>query len=86
MSSDIKELQEDLEVVGLKPIIIDENTDFNSPEFQELGKKLIKAKHQEEESEPDYEDNLSDVEADSQTLASAGFGTDEDYGYYGGDE
>ena len=30
--------------------------------------------------EPDHEDNLSDVEADSQTLASAGWGSDEDYG------
>ena len=35
---------------------------------------------EEHYNEPDYEDNLSDVEADSQTLASAGFGTDEDYG------
>lgn len=31
---------------------------------------------QEEEYEPDYED-------DGDALASAGFGTDEDYGYYG---
>ena len=30
-------------------------------------------------SENDYEDNLSDVEADAMTLASAGMGTDEDY-------
>jgi hypothetical protein len=28
----------------------------------------------------------NDVEADADTLASAGYGTDEDYGYYGGDE
>jgi len=28
----------------------------------------------------DHEDNLSDVEADAMTLASAGMGTDEDYG------
>ena len=27
----------------------------------------------------DCEDNLSDVEADAATLASAGYGTDEDY-------
>ena len=32
------------------------------------------------------EDNLSDVEADSMTLVSAGWGTDEDYGYYGGED
>ena len=30
----------------------------------------------------DDEDGLSDVEADAQTLASAGCGTDEDYGCY----
>ena len=34
--------------------------------------------------EPDCEDNLSDVEADAMTLASAGWGTDEDYGDYDG--
>jgi len=32
------------------------------------------------------EDNMTDAEADADTLASAGWGTDEDYGYYGGDE
>lgn len=30
-----------------------------------------------------HEDNLTDVEADAMTLASGGWGTDEDYGYYG---
>jgi hypothetical protein len=34
----------------------------------------------------DFEDSYSDVEADADTLASAGYGTDEDYGYFGGDE
>ena len=28
------------------------------------------------------EDNYTDVEADADTLASAGWGTDEDYGYF----
>lgn len=32
-----------------------------------------------------YEDRWSDVEADADTLASAGWGTDEDYGLIGGD-
>ena len=31
-------------------------------------------------------DNMTDAEADADTLASAGMGSDEDYGYYGGDE
>jgi len=35
------------------------------------------------EREMDYDDGLTDVEADSMTLASAGYGTDEDYGYFG---
>lgn len=30
-----------------------------------------------------YSPEMSDVEADADTLASAGHGTDEDYGYYG---
>jgi hypothetical protein len=29
--------------------------------------------------------HMTDVEADADTLASAGYGTDEDYGYYGDD-
>jgi len=33
-----------------------------------------------------FEDSYSDAEADADTLASAGWGTDEDYGYFGGDE
>lgn len=32
------------------------------------------------------EDNYTDVEADADTLASCGWGTDEDYGYYGDGE
>lgn len=34
----------------------------------------------------EFEDSYTDAEADADTLASAGMGTDEDYGYYGGDE
>lgn len=33
-----------------------------------------------------HEDKMTDVEADADTLRSAGYGTDEDYGYYGGDD
>ena len=43
------------------------------------------------EPDPDDDPNLQehdpfrdDVEADADTLRSAGYGTDEDYGYYGG--
>lgn len=40
----------------------------------------------DEDPDLDYpEDNLSDVLADSMTLAGAGWGTDEDYGYFGDD-
>jgi hypothetical protein len=42
----------------------------------------------DEEPEEDYEEDqfMSDAEADADVLASAGWGTDEDYGYYGEDE
>ena len=33
-----------------------------------------------------WNDIASDAEADADTLASAGMGTDEDYGYFGGDD
>ena len=33
-----------------------------------------------------WNDVADDVEADADALVSAGMGTDEDYGYYGGDE
>jgi len=38
----------------------------------------------EDNYEREREDNFrDDVDADANTLASAGYGTDEDYGYYG---
>jgi hypothetical protein len=40
----------------------------------------------EDEDYPDEyndDDGLTDAEADAMTLAGAGWGTDEDYGYYG---
>jgi hypothetical protein len=41
-----------------------------------------------DEQEPDDEpgDGMTDAEADADTLKSAGWGTDEDYGYFGEDE
>ena len=41
----------------------------------------------EDDYEREREDNFrDDVDADANTLASAGYGTDEDYGYYGENE
>ena len=40
----------------------------------------------EDFEDEDGEDHMTDVEADADTLASAGYGTDEDYGYFGGDD
>jgi hypothetical protein len=37
-------------------------------------------------TEDEHDQFLTDAEADADALASAGFGTDEDYGYYGGDD
>lgn len=45
--------------------------------------------YDEEEEEsyiPEDDDGLTDVEADAMTLAGAGWGTEEDYGYYGSSE
>jgi hypothetical protein len=36
--------------------------------------------------EDEQEDYISDADADGDALASAGWGTDEDYGYYGGED
>jgi hypothetical protein len=41
--------------------------------------------HAEEMYDPDEPFGMTDVEADADTLASAGWGTDEDYGYFGDD-
>lgn len=38
------------------------------------------------DDDADDDRDLSDVEADAATLASAGWGTDEDYGYFGGED
>jgi hypothetical protein len=38
----------------------------------------------EDDFEPEYDDSMDGDAASA--LASAGFGTDEDYGYFGGDE
>ena len=40
----------------------------------------------EAEQEAEWDMFRDDVEADADALASAGFGTDEDYGYFGEDE
>lgn len=40
----------------------------------------------EPETDNEGDQFLSDAEADADALASCGFGTDEDYGCYGGDE
>lgn len=44
--------------------------------------------HQDADEDNLYEpdDLMTDVEADTDVLRSAGYGTDEDYGYYGGDD
>ena len=41
---------------------------------------IIRKEFETIDEPPDYEDNMSDVEADADTLSSAGWGTDEDYG------
>ena len=61
----------------------------DTPIFVELmtmqeARERFSEEDEEDPSEPDQ--FMSDAEADADALASAGFGTDEDYGCYGGIE
>jgi hypothetical protein len=48
-----------------------------------IGEEIVRI--EQIEYDENYEDTWTDVEADADTLASAGWGTDEDYGYFGDD-
>ena len=54
-------------------------------QFRDEIEEAINDRFNDLEGVYDYEDNLSDVEADAMTLESCGWGTDEDYGYFGDD-
>jgi hypothetical protein len=53
--------------------------------FTMLGYSVSDIDNAYEPTEWDDSDGLTDAEADAMTLAGAGYGTDEDYGYYGDD-
>ena len=53
-----------------------DDSDFNDSDFDESFDNWF----------DEDDDLMSDVEADADTLTSAGWGTDEDYGYYGGED
>ena len=57
------------------------------PQFSAWRSGAEDASHDQERVECDLEpdDFMSDSEADADALASAGYGTDEDYGFYGDD-
>jgi hypothetical protein len=57
--------------------VIDPNDDFTCDDFME---------DQHIDNEMEWEDGDFDRFADGDALASAGFGTDEDYGFFGYDE
>lgn len=63
------------------------NIYFCDPEEVEQEDKLSSSDDESSEEIGDGSDcegaDMSDVEADADTLRSAGWGTDEDYGYYG---
>ena len=76
---------------ALKDVVFDIQDELNSGDlsFAEIAERYdVPVATVEEifalmmEQEEDYE---PDHEADGDALASAGFGTDEDYGYYGED-
>ncbi len=71
-----------------KPVYEMSNLELNA-HIEELHEMLDDAlternvrDHGDPDMSDDYDDGLSDVEADAMTLSSAGWGTDEDYGYY----
>ena len=51
--------------------------------IEAIGEEIVRI--EQIEYDENYEDTWTDVEADADTLASAGWGTDEDYGYFGDD-
>ena len=57
--------------------MFDDDTYFNDSDFDESFDNWFDFE--------DEDDFLSDLEADADAFASIGWGTDEDYGYYGGD-
>lgn len=82
---DLKELEETLNMYVKKHPGLRYIEDIHNEVKSELDRREHGAEENEypEEPEDQYRD---DAEADADTLASAGFGTDEDYGYYGGDD
>lgn len=69
----IYDIQDELRRGDLSFREIAERYDVSLSSVEEILQDLM---DQEQDYEPDYED-------DGDALASAGFGTDEDYGYYG---
>lgn len=50
------------------------------------GDDVSECEHDEPDAEDDGEPRCNDLSDDAEALASAGFGTDEDYGCYGGED
>ena len=52
----------------------------------DYAKEFADTEQDELDDDPEIGDGMTDAEADANVLASAGWGTDEDYGYYGHDD
>ena len=48
--------------------------------------EFLPALTEDDDDCPEIGDGMTDAEADADTFRSCGWGTDEDYGYFGGDE
>jgi hypothetical protein len=56
---------------------------FCSPGCQQAHEDEMDSMYDEGEEMPEWDDNMTDAEADADTFRSCGWGTDEDYGDYG---
>lgn len=60
-------------------------SEFDDFDIGPQSDEFVPDEFEDEDFIDDEPPGMTDVEADADTLASAGWGTDEDYGYYGDD-
>jgi hypothetical protein len=86
MIREIRELTEDADRETLIAMFNHAIEAVRIPALNNLYWELLDIRDEDDPSDEEPRDGFrDDVEADADVLASAGWGTDEDYGYYGDD-